>query len=70
MFSAMIKEDDSMRRVLGGDMEYFRIREARFGYDRDSAKGREQLKKSAEKPGQSLSFDDMLRSEIKFVSAV
>ncbi|MBQ1171071.1 MAG: hypothetical protein IIX48_00535 [Lachnospiraceae bacterium] len=59
-----------MRRVLGGEMEYFRIREARFGYDRDSTKGREQLKKTADEPGQSLSFDDMLRSEMKFVSTI
>ena len=59
-----------MRRVLGGEMEYFRIREARFGYDRDSTKGREQLQKTADEPGQSLSFDDMLRSEMKFVSTI
>lgn len=59
-----------MRRVLGGEMEYFRIHETWLGYDRDSAKGREQLKKSAEEPGQSLSFDDMLRSEMKFVSTI
>lgn len=70
LFQAMIREDDSMRTVLGGEMEYFRIQEAMFRSESNSTKNAEQLKKTGNKQNPTLNFADMLQTELKFVSAV